>query len=127
VDKLGRRLREAREAKGSTLEEAEDATRIRAHFLESLEAGDFAAFPGGDVQVRGFLRIYARYLDLSEHLWRHYGRVLEELERHEELVREKSGGDYVDRMKRGLAHWVSAGREGALAWGIMVFRKESTA
>lgn len=65
MDKLGRRLREAREAKGSTLEEAEDATRIRAHFLESLEAGDFAAFPGGDVQVRGFLRIYARYLDLS--------------------------------------------------------------
>ena len=65
MDKLGRRLREAREAKGSTLEEAEDATRIRAHFLESLEAGDFAAFPGGHVQVRGFLRIYARYLDLS--------------------------------------------------------------
>jgi len=65
VDKLGRRLREAREAKGSTLEEAEAATRIRAHFLESLEAGDFAAFGGGDVQVRGFLRIYARYLELS--------------------------------------------------------------
>jgi cytoskeletal protein RodZ len=64
VEKLGRRLREAREAKGSTLEEAEAATRIRAHFLELLEAGDFAAFDGGDVQVRGFLRIYARYLDL---------------------------------------------------------------
>jgi transcriptional regulator with XRE-family HTH domain len=65
VDKLGRRLRETREAKGSTLEEAEAATRIRAHFLELLEAGDFAAFESGDVQVRGFLRIYARYLDLS--------------------------------------------------------------
>jgi cytoskeletal protein RodZ len=64
VDRLGRRLREAREAKGSSLEEAEAATRIRAHFLELLEAGDFAAFAGGDVQVRGFLRIYARYLDL---------------------------------------------------------------
>mgnify|MGYP001320140689 FL=1 len=65
MDKLGRRLREAREARGSTLEDAEAATRIRAQFLESLEAGDFAAFPGSDVQVRGFLRIYARYLDLS--------------------------------------------------------------
>ncbi|MGD2104759.1 MAG: DUF4115 domain-containing protein [Anaerolineae bacterium] len=65
MDKLGRRLREAREAKGSTLEQAEEATHIRAHFIESLEAGDFAAFAGGDVQVRGFLRIYARYLDLS--------------------------------------------------------------
>lgn len=65
VDKLGRWLREAREAKGVTLEEAGEATRIRAQFLELLEAGDFAAFPGGDVQLRGFLRIYARYLDLS--------------------------------------------------------------
>lgn len=65
MDRLGRRLREAREARGSSLEEAEAATRIRAHFLELLEAGDFAAFRGGDVQVRGFLRIYARYLDLS--------------------------------------------------------------
>jgi cytoskeletal protein RodZ len=65
VEKLGRRLCEAREAKGSTLEEAEAVTRIRAQFLELLEVGDFASFPGGDVQVRGFLRIYARYLDLS--------------------------------------------------------------
>ncbi|MFW6082678.1 MAG: helix-turn-helix domain-containing protein [Chloroflexota bacterium] len=65
MDRLGRRLREAREAKEATLQEAEAATHIRAHFLESLEAGDFAAFGGGDVQVRGFLCIYARYLDLS--------------------------------------------------------------
>jgi cytoskeletal protein RodZ len=65
VEKLGRWLQEAREAKGSTLEEAGEATRIRAKFLELLEAGDFAAFPGGDVQLRGFLRIYARYLDRS--------------------------------------------------------------
>lgn len=62
---LGVWLRQTREAKGSTLEQAEDATRIRPRFLEALEAGDFSVFPGGEVQVRGFLRIYARYLDLS--------------------------------------------------------------
>ena len=65
MDTLGLWLRQTREAKGSTLAEAGVATRIRVRFLEALEAGDFAAFPGGDVQVRGFLRIYARYLDLS--------------------------------------------------------------
>ena len=64
MDTLGVWLRQAREAKGSTLEETAAATRIRARFLEALEAGDFAAFTGGDVQVRGFLRIYARYLGL---------------------------------------------------------------
>lgn len=64
METLGVRLRQTREAKGSTLEQAEIATRIRPRFLEALEAGDFSAFPGGEVQVRGFLRIYARYLDL---------------------------------------------------------------
>lgn len=63
--------------------------------------------------------------DRSPHLWRHYARVLEELERNEDLVRRTSGDDYVDRMKRGLANWVSAGRAGSLVWGIMVFRKET--
>lgn len=64
MDKVGVWLRKSREAKGSTLEEAEESTRIRAHFLKLLETGDFAALPGGEVQTRGFLRIYARYLDL---------------------------------------------------------------
>lgn len=61
---LGVWLRQAREARGSTVEEVSAATRIRARLLDALEAGDFAAFPGGDVQVRGFLRLYARYLGL---------------------------------------------------------------
>jgi cytoskeleton protein RodZ len=64
MDTLGIWLRQAREGQGSTLAEAAAGTRIRLRFLEALEAGDFAAFPGGDVQLRGFLRIYARYLGL---------------------------------------------------------------
>jgi cytoskeletal protein RodZ len=64
MDTLGEWLCQSREGLGSTVEEAAAATRIRARFLEALEAGDFAAFPGGDVQLRGFLRIYARYLVL---------------------------------------------------------------
>jgi len=73
VKKLGAWLRQTREDQGSTLEEAEASTRIRAHFLETLEAGDFAAFPGEEVQVRGFLRIYARFLNLSpEKVVAHY-------------------------------------------------------
>jgi cytoskeleton protein RodZ len=65
METLGVWLRQTREAQGSTLEEVEDATRIRPRFLEALEAGDLSAFSGGAVQVRGFLRIYARYLGLS--------------------------------------------------------------
>ncbi len=65
MEKLGVWLCQTREAKGNTLEEVEASTRVLAHFLEILEAGNFAALPGGGVQARGFLRIYARYLDLS--------------------------------------------------------------
>jgi cytoskeleton protein RodZ len=65
MEKLGVWLRQTREARGDTLRDAEKATRVRVRFLEMLEAGEFAGLPGGEVQVRGFLRIYARYLDLS--------------------------------------------------------------
>ena len=65
METLGVWLRQAREAKGTTVEEAAAATHIRPRLLAALEAGDFAAFSGGDVQVRGFLRIYARYTGLA--------------------------------------------------------------
>lgn len=65
MERLGATLRQTREARHCTLEDAEAATNIRGRFLGMLEAGEFSAFPGGEVQARGFLRIYARYLDLS--------------------------------------------------------------
>ena len=65
METLGVWLRQTREARGDTLQDTEAATHIRVRFLEMLEAGDFAALPGGGVQVRGFLLIYARYLGLS--------------------------------------------------------------
>jgi cytoskeleton protein RodZ len=64
MDTLGVWLRKTRQAKGASLAEAADRTHIRRHLLEALEAGDFAALSGGEVQVRGFLRIYARYLEI---------------------------------------------------------------
>ncbi len=64
METLGVWLRQTREAQGSTLEQVEDVTRIKPRYLEALEAGNFTAFPGGQVQARGFLRLYARYLDL---------------------------------------------------------------
>jgi cytoskeleton protein RodZ len=75
METLGEWLRRTREAKGATIEDAEISTRIRPRFLEALEAGDFAIVPGGEVQVRGFLRIYARYLSLSpDQVLSHYDK-----------------------------------------------------
>ena len=60
AEALGQRLRETREARELTLEEAARQTRIRIRFLESLESGDYAGMTA--VQAQGFLRNYARFL-----------------------------------------------------------------
>lgn len=61
---LGDTLREAREARGLTLEDVEKSTRIRVRYLAALEDGDLGALPT-DVQARGFLRNYARHVGLD--------------------------------------------------------------
>jgi len=62
---LGRYLRESREAKEITLEDAVSALRIRQPILEAFERGEFGV-ADSPVQVRGLLRNYARYLGLDE-------------------------------------------------------------
>jgi len=42
---LGELLREAREQRGVSLEEVEEATNIRQKFLQALEEEDFGALP----------------------------------------------------------------------------------
>ena len=64
MDELGNVLREAREMKGLTLAEVQSVIRINARYLEALEAGDYHNLPT-PVHVRGFLRNYARFLDLD--------------------------------------------------------------
>ncbi len=64
MDELGHVLREARETMGLTLAESEEKTRINRRFLEALENGAYYDLPT-PVHVRGFLRNYARFLNLD--------------------------------------------------------------
>ncbi|MFO7287317.1 MAG: methyltransferase domain-containing protein [Gammaproteobacteria bacterium] len=63
------------------------------------------------------------FIELTGHLVRHYGRVREELERRRSELREIVSEAYMDRMIQGLGHWIDAGRNGYLTWGIAHFRK----
>lgn len=56
-------------------------------------------------------------------LVRHYSRVLEELEKRGDDISAHISGGYVERMKKGLRHWIEAGEKGALDWGILHFSK----
>lgn len=60
----GFRLRAAREARGLSYQDVEAAIRIRPRYLEALETGKYDVMPGGEAQVRGFLRRYAAFLNI---------------------------------------------------------------
>ncbi|MBL8120203.1 MAG: DUF4115 domain-containing protein [Anaerolineae bacterium] len=76
---LGRYLRESRELKELSLEEAEQALKIRQRILESFELGQFTFSDASNVQIRGFIRNYARWLGLDEErVVAYYESALEE-------------------------------------------------
>ena len=61
---IGEALRSAREAQGTSLDDAAVATRIRSSYLEALEQERFGDL-GGSVYAKGFLRSYAGYLGVD--------------------------------------------------------------
>ena len=62
--KIGRFLEQKRKERGLSLEEVEQATKIRKRYLTGLEREDFAMLPDA-VYARGFLKTYANYLGLD--------------------------------------------------------------
>ena len=63
---LGEYLREAREAKEIEIEDVVAKLRIRQPILDSFEAGEFEIQGVPEIQIRGLLRIYGRFLELDE-------------------------------------------------------------
>lgn len=61
---IGKKLQQAREEQGLTLEQVAAETHIRLHYLKAMEAGQFDSIPSR-VQARGFLRYYASHLKLD--------------------------------------------------------------
>lgn len=61
--------------------------------------------------------------DLTPQLINHYTRVRSNLAARREELGGKISDAYFDRMIQGLGHWIDAGSNGYLAWGILQFRK----
>jgi len=62
---IGQKLEEARNRKGISLREASESTKIRGDYLSAFEAGQFDIdLP--EVYLRGFVRLYARFLGLDQ-------------------------------------------------------------
>jgi cytoskeleton protein RodZ len=61
---IGRVLERKRKERGLSLEEVEQATKIRKRYLTGLEREDYTMLPD-TVYARGFLKTYANYLGLD--------------------------------------------------------------
>ncbi|MDO8429305.1 MAG: helix-turn-helix domain-containing protein [Candidatus Daviesbacteria bacterium] len=63
---VGETLKEARESRFYTLDEVEKATKIRKELLVALEEDDYSKLPPPTF-VQGFIKNYARFLNLNSH------------------------------------------------------------
>jgi cytoskeletal protein RodZ len=63
ASKIGRTLELARKERGLSFKEVEEATKIRAGYLQELERENFDVLPA--VYVQGSLKTYANYLQLD--------------------------------------------------------------
>jgi sarcosine/dimethylglycine N-methyltransferase len=87
--------------------------------LESLGSPGFYKEAAGNSGLR-----FLDFIDYTPHLIRHYQRVHDELLANRSVLRGKVSDEYIERMLKGLMHWVEAGSKGYLSWGILHFRKE---
>lgn len=92
---LGAQFRRAREDRRLTFDQIERQTRIRAHYLEAIELGNFGVIPS-PVQLRGFVRNYARAVGLDPDLM--LGQVEEALanpggRRHKKQKKDATSGN----------------------------------
>jgi cytoskeletal protein RodZ len=64
AETIGIQLKLAREAKNLSIQKVVQATHIRGHHIEAIEADDFESLPS-PIQARAFLRLYTEFLGLS--------------------------------------------------------------
>ena len=63
AETVGEQLKNEREARKLTLEQVYQSTRVNVRYLKALEEDRHDALPS-PVQAKGFLRLYASFLDL---------------------------------------------------------------
>ncbi|WP_033543363.1 RodZ domain-containing protein [Planococcus sp. CAU13] len=64
MNELGTRLKEARIAKGYSLEDLQDVTKIQKRYLAGIEEGNYSMMPG-QFYVRAFIKQYADAVGLN--------------------------------------------------------------
>jgi hypothetical protein len=64
IGTIGQKLESARHAKGVSVSEAGQATKILSKFIEAMESDDFGAL-SAPVYAKSFIKMYAKYLGIE--------------------------------------------------------------
>lgn len=103
---IGQKLKEARQAKGMTLDDLQQATKIQKRYLIAIEDEKFDELPG-DFYVRAFVKQYANTVGLNgANLLQDYDEQLPE-------TKTASYSDHLDEAvetRRGRQHQATADR-----------------
>ncbi len=86
-----------------------------------LETLGSISFYQQQLEKLGFIKL--DIVSMPHQLVNHYSHVLAEIQSRESELVKVCTQEYVDRMKIGLQHWIDAGKNNYLAWGILHFRK----
>ncbi len=103
---LGELLRNTREAEGLSVADVQEATKIRARYLEAMEEGRFEALPG-EVYVKGFLRSFAEAVGLSgDEVVARYKAERARIETEKAREAHPDQGRDVSKKSRIRRHWL---------------------
>lgn len=61
--------------------------------------------------------------EMPEQLTTHYTNVRKELNLQRDKLEKVCSAEYINRMDKGLSHWIEGGKQGYLNWGILLFEK----
>lgn len=64
-----------------------------------------------------------KFVDLSNQLINHYSNVKNLLLKKKSDLEGNISSEYIEKMLKGLDHWVEGGKQGYLKWGILQFVK----
>lgn len=95
-EKIGLLFKEARESKNITIAEASQELHIRQLYINSIESGSLSALPGHVYKI-GFIKTYARFLNLNEK------QILKDFNLQEEIAPDYSSFNYsipIEHQKR---------------------------
>ena len=105
------------------MQRADTTTENLQPILDRIHLDSLGSVPGYQTILSDLGFEEMEILDLTPQLVTHYARVLDEVEANQWDLLKVCSAEYIERMKKGLQHWVDGGNAGYLQWGILHFRK----